>query len=146
MGRAGGVVGFIMLIVGLALAPGLALATPLQLGAPYSVVRTAFADGHERSGVRRRVLEVAAPRFAGLTWRKADFAFDPTDHLASVTLSTTEASFADIEALMTLALAQADAAPPGEEGLAQDREGDVQIRICEADDGAVTVTFERTAV
>jgi hypothetical protein len=128
------------------LAPGFAEAAPLQLGAPYGVVRAAFANAKEVHGPHRRVLEVRAPLFEGVVWQKADFAFDATNHLASVTLSTTGDSFAHIEKLMADALAKADAAPPGQEGLAQDVEGDVQIRICEGGDGAITVTFERTAI
>jgi len=135
-----------MLIATLAVLPDFARAESLELGAPYGVVRAAFTDAHESVDGRGRVLEVPAPRFAGVVWRKADFAFDPTNHLTSVTLSMTQASFVEIENLMANALAAADAAPQGEEGLAQDREGDVGIRICQAEDGAITVTFERTAI
>jgi hypothetical protein len=127
-------------------APYLALAAPLQLGAPYGVVRAAFAKVDEVYRARQRVLEVRAPHFAGVVWEKADFTFNATNHLASVTLSTTHDSFAHINTLMADALAKVDAGPPGQEGLAQDEEGDVQIRICEASDGAITVTFRRTAI
>jgi len=139
-------IAFIILSVSFMLPPGLASAAPLRLGVPYGVVRAAFVNAQEVSGAGRRVLEVRAPRFGGVVWRKADFAFDATNHLASVTLLTTGDSFAHIKKLMADALARADAAPPGQEGLAQDLEGDVQIRICETGDGAITVTFERTAV
>jgi len=122
------------------------LAAPLQLGAPYGVVRAAFANVDEMYRARQRVLEVRAPHFGGVVWEKADFAFDAANHLASVTLSTTHHSFAHIKTFMAAALAKVDAAPPGQEGLAQDAEGDVQIRICEAPDGAITVTFQRTAI
>jgi hypothetical protein len=139
-------IAFIILGVSFMLPAGHASAAPLRLGVPYGVVRAAFANAQEVSGAGRRILEVREPHFAGVVWRKADFAFDATNHLASVTLLTTGDSFDHIKKLMADALAQADAAPPGQEGLAQDLEGDVQIRICEGGDGAITVTFERTAV
>jgi len=137
---------FIILSASYMLAPGFATAAPLKMGAPFGVVRAAFANAKEIRGAGRRVLEVRTPHFAGVVWRKADFAFDGTDHLKSVTLSTTGYSFAQIENLMADALAKVDAAPPGQEGLAQDAQGDVQIRICEGDKGEITVTFERTAI
>jgi hypothetical protein len=137
---------FTILIVSYISAPHLASAAPLQLGAPYGVVRAAFAKVDEVYRARQRVLEVRAPHFGGVVWEKADFTFNSTNHLASVTLSTTHDSFAHIKTLMADALAKVDAAPPGQEGLAQDAEGDVQIRICEGADGAITVTFQRTAI
>jgi len=139
-------IAFIILSAGYMLTPGFAAAAPLKLGAPFGVVRAAFANAKEIHSASQRVLEVITPHFAGVVWRKADFAFDGTDHLKFVTLSTTGYSFAQIENLMAAALAQVDAAPPGQEGLAQDVQGDVQIRICEGDKGEITVTFERTAI
>jgi hypothetical protein len=141
-----GVITFIILSVSYMLAPNFASAAPLRLGAPYAVVRATFVNVEEFHKARRRTLDVRDPHFAGVVWRKAHFDFDATDHLASVTLSTTGDSFAHIQKLMADALAQADAAPLGQGGLAQDLEGDVQIRICEATDGVITVTFARTAI
>lgn len=127
------------------LAPHLANAEPLQLGASYSLVQASFTATATAVGEAGgpRMLEVNDAQFAGMKWGKVDFTFDRSARLSSVSLTTTQVSFAQVQELMA---AQLEASTSGMQDISQDPEGDVQIRICEKDNSEVTVTFERTPI
>ena len=107
-----------------------------RVASAYPQARAARADSGEAE------LELSDVTYGGGRWSKIDFVFDGAGRLARVRLSTRALSFAQLRAELEtrydnyVAAAQAvgASAPAGD---------DLQLRICEAGDGAVSLTYER---
>ena len=102
----------------------------------YPQARALVADGGERE------LELTDVSYGGGRWSTVDYVFDGTGRLARVRLSTRALSFAQLRAQLQtrydayLAAAQAM-------GVSARADDDLQLRICQSSDGAVSLTYEK---
>ena len=116
-------------------------ASAQALGASVAAVKRAYpAAASVRIG-RARALELADVDYAGVHWSKVDFVFDATGRLDRMVMNSSAIAY---EAALKLAQLQMDAPGPasGLETASEDASPDMEIRVCEGDSGAVTMTFE----
>ena len=133
-------------LTALVFAVGATSASAQSLGASLGAVKHAYPQAAAVRMDARDALELSNVDYAGLRWSKVDFVFDATGHLSRLTMATTGASYS---AVLKLAEVQLNSAPPSVKGLAtadEDVSTDLQIRVCEGDDGEVVMTFEPVSV
>ena len=130
----------------LVFAAGATSASAQTLGASLSAVKHVYPQAAAVHVGARDALELSNIDYAGLRWSKVDFVFDATGHLSRLTMATAGASY---DAVLKLAEVQLNPASPSVEALSRADEGastDLQIRVCESDDGQVEMTFEPVSV
>lgn len=134
---------FHRLILGVTLAVSSAnLASAQQLGASYQDVRAHYASARPAMlTTGERVLEIVETDYAGVRWARIDFIFGSGGRLSQLTMSTRKADYQAV-----LALAQRQNTTPSLNQAAEDRTGDLQIRVCESGDGEVSLTYESLSV
>ena len=117
-------------------------ASAQSLGASLAAVKHAYPDATAVRVGGHSVLELTNIDYVGLRWSKVDFVFDATGHLAHLSMDTTAAGYADVLKLATLQMNPPMAARNGVTQAAEDASDDMQVRVCEGDNGHIEMTFE----
>ena len=113
-----------------------------HLGSTYKSVKADYAQAAVTGTANHgKVLELREVDYAGIRWDRVDFQFDAQDRLATLSLHTGTARYETV-----LAMAQMQSQQPDGVASTTDSVGDdMQVRVCEGDDGAVTMTYEPAA-
>ena len=109
------------------------------LGASYQQVVDRYAKASRVLVDGAAALELHDVDYAGLRWGRIDFIFDHSRHLSRLQMTTAAAGY---DAVLALASQQLNQTPDSEPSLASDAPSNLQIRVCEDEAGAVTVTYE----
>ena len=117
-------------------------ASAQSLGASRAMVKHAYPDAVTARVGGQSALELTDIDYAGLRWSKVDFVFDATGHLARLSMDTTAAGYGDVLKLATLQMNPPAAARNGVTQAAEDASDDMQVRVCEGDNGQIEMTFE----
>lgn len=117
-----------------------ASASPLGFGASLSVVQREYAGAQLiKTSPLRRTLRLKNLDYAGLRWENADFTFDSLQRLSEVTLRTKSISY---DALLAMASRVPTASGYRMSHNLEPADTGVELRVCEQDDGYVTLTYE----
>ena len=117
-------------------------ASAQSLGASLAVVKHAYPDAVAVRVGGDAALEMTDVDYAGLRWSKVDFVFDATGHLSHLSMDTTAAGYADVLKLATLQMNPPTTGANGVTQAAEDASDDMQVRVCEGDNGQIEMTFE----
>lgn len=115
------------------------------LGAQFAQLRYAYPQADSVQVEGHRALELRQEDYGGVHWDRVDFVFNAAGRLDHLSMSTASASYETVQRLAMLQLSPPSAASSPAAASDEDLSDDMQIRICESDDGQVTMTFEPTA-
>ena len=117
-------------------------ASAQSLGASLAAVKHAYPDATTVRVGGRSALELIDIDYAGVRWSKVDFVFDATGHLAHLSMDTIAADYANVLKLATLQMNPPTIDNSGVTKAVEEASDDMQVRVCEGDNGQVEMTFE----
>lgn len=112
------------------------------LGAGFAHIRANYPQAAPVQVDGHKALELRGEAYGGVNWDRVDFVFDAAGRLDHLSMSTASASYETVQRLAVLQLNPPGAAHSGVEAADDVGDSDMEIRICESDDGQVTMTFE----
>ena len=115
----------------------------VALGSAYAQVAHAFPGARTlRMANGEPALEIADQGYGGARWSAVDFVFDGYGRLARVKLSTRALTFAQLKAELQVRYDTYMTAAR-RIGVSGPSDDDLQLRICDTGDGAVSLTYEK---
>ena len=112
------------------------------IGQSFAELAAAYPRAKSSGTVQAATLELGSVSYSGVSWSKVVLAFDVSRHLDHVTFTVSDINYSELKARLDATL---DANPTLSDGvqIAAASAYDVEMRICQLDDGEVDVTFER---
>ncbi len=139
-----GLVGLVLLMSSPTSSPSI-LAARWQgavIGQSFAELTAAYPSAKPSGSAGARTLELGKLDYSGVTWSKVALAFDQARRLDHVTFTIHDVDYDALKARLNAAL---DANPTPGNGIrvANGSPYDLEMRICQLDDGEIDVTFER---
>ncbi len=113
------------------------------IGQSFAELTAAYPSAKPSGSAAAQTLELGKLDYSGVTWSKVALAFDQARRLDHVTFTIHNVDYDALKARLDAAL---DANPTLGNGIqvANASPYDMEMRICQLDDGEIDVTFERS--
>ncbi len=112
------------------------------IGQSFAELTVAYPSAKPSGSAAAQTLELGKLDYSGVTWSKVAFTFNQARRLDHVTFTIHDVDYDALKARLDAAL---DANPTPGNGIrvANASPYDLEMRICQLDDGEIEVTFER---
>ena len=115
------------------------------LGARFEQVRDTYPGAAYVKMEGRAALELKDEDYGGVHWDRIDFIFDAAGRLDHLSMSTASSSYEAVRRLAELQLTPPASTQVARMASREEVTDEMEIRICESDDGQVTMTYEPTS-